>query len=69
MIQIWQVSSECGPSNLVVLDQNYEQPPQTSQNLYFQSHFLLNLSKKIFLGNLRLEDQLLLKTIFEIFVF
>ena len=28
--------------------QNYEQPPQTSQNLYFQSHFSVLKIRRIF---------------------
>ena len=28
--------------------QNYEQPPQSLQNLYFQSHFLVSKIKRIF---------------------
>jgi hypothetical protein len=54
--------------------QNYEQPPQTSQNLYFQSHFsVLKIGwifpKKKSIKNIRLGDQLLLKDVFENFDF
>ena len=50
--------------------QNYEQPPQSLQNLYFQSHFLASKIKGIFLiffssvKNIRLGDQLLLMNFF-----
>ena len=52
--------------------QNYEPPPQTYQNSYFQSHFsVLQIGriyqKKISMKNIGLEDQLLLKNVFEIF--
>ena len=44
--------------------QNYEQPPQSLQNLYFQSHFLASKINRIFLiffsvKNIWLGDQLL----------
>ena len=45
--------------------QNYEQPPRTSQNSDFQSHF----PKKNSLKNIGLGDQLLLKNVFETFDF
>ena len=54
--------------------QNYEQPPQTSQNSDFQSHFsVLKIGwifpKKFSLKNIGLGDQLLLKNVFENFDF
>ena len=54
--------------------QNYEQPPQTFQNSYFQSHFsVLNIGqifpKTFSMKNIRLGDQLLLENAFEIFDF
>ena len=53
--------------------QNYEQPPQTSQNSYFQSHFSVLKIGQIFqkksMQNIRLGDQLLLKNVFENFDF
>ena len=53
--------------------QSYEQPSQTSQNLYFLSFFCAknwpNLSKKNSMKNIRLGDQLLLKNVFENFDF
>ena len=51
--------------------QNYEQPPQTSQNSYFQSHFSVLKIGRIFpkkknsMKNIQLGDQLLLKNVFE----
>ena len=38
--------------------QNYEQPPQTSQNLSFQSHFSLLKIGQIFLKNVFYEEYL-----------
>ena len=54
--------------------ENYEQPPQTSQNLYFQSHFSVLKIGQIFpkknsMKNILLGDQLLLKNVFENFDF
>ena len=54
--------------------QNYEQPPQTYQNLYFQSHFSVLKIGRIFpkknsMKNIGLGDQLLLKNVFENFDF
>ena len=54
--------------------QNYEQPPQTSQNSDFQSHFSVSkigqiFPKKISLKNIGLGDQLLIKNNFEFFFF
>ena len=54
--------------------QNYEQPPRTSKNSYFQSHFsVLKIGpifpKKNSMKNIGLGDQLLLKNVFEIFDF
>ena len=54
--------------------QNYEQPPGTSQNSYFQSHFSVSkidwiFQKKISMKNIWLGDQLLLKNVFENFDF
>ena len=54
--------------------QNYEQPPQTSQISYFQSHFSVLKIGQIFLKknsmkNIGLGDQLLLKNVFEHFDF
>ena len=41
--------------------QNYEQPPESLQYLYFQSHFLASKINQIFFSvkNIWLEDQLL----------
>ena len=52
--------------------QNYEQPPRTSQNSYFQSHFSVLKIGRIFpnkfsMKNIGLGDQLLLKYVFEKF--
>jgi hypothetical protein len=52
--------------------QNYEQPPQTSQNSDFQSHFSVSkigLIFQIFLKNIGLEDHLLLKMFMKILIF
>ena len=54
--------------------QNYEQPPRTSQNLYFQSHFSLLKIGQIFweknaMKNIGLGDKLLLQNVFENFDF
>ena len=54
--------------------QNYEQPPEISQNSYFQSHFsvlkiCLIYPKKKSMKNIQLGDQLLLKNVFLIFDF
>ena len=54
--------------------QKYEQPPPTSQNSYFQSHFsVLKIGwiflKKISMKNIWLGDQLLLKNVLEYFEF
>ena len=43
--------------------QNYEQPPQILQNMYFQSHFSASKINGIFL--IRLGDQLLKMKFFE----
>ena len=37
---------------------NYEQPPQTSQNLYFQSHFSMLKIGRIFPKNIFYEEYL-----------
>ena len=54
--------------------QNYEQSPQKSQNLYFQSHFSVLKIGQIFpkknsMKNIGPGDQLLLKNVFENFDF
>ena len=53
--------------------QSYEQPPQTSQNSDFQSHFSVSKIGQIFpffsLENIGLGDQLLLKNVLEKFDF
>ena len=54
--------------------QSYEQPPQTSQNSDFQSHFSVSkigqiFPKKIPLKNIGLGDLVLLNNVFEILYF
>ena len=54
--------------------QNYKQPPQTSQNSDFQSHYSMWKIDQIFpkknsLNNIGPGDQLLIKTVFENFDF
>ena len=54
--------------------QNYEQPPQTSQNSYFQSHFSVLKIGRIFpnfffMKNIWLGDQLLSKNVLNILIF
>ena len=54
--------------------QNYEQPPRTSQNSYFQSHFSVLKIGRIFpkknsMKNIGLGDQLLSENVFENFDF
>jgi hypothetical protein len=51
--------------------QNYEQPPGTFQNSYFQSHFsVLTIGpKKISMKNICLGDQLLLKIFLKFLIF
>ena len=54
--------------------QDYEQPPQTSQNSYFQSHFYCwklveSFTKKISVKNIGLRVQHLSNFIFKVFCF
>ena len=50
--------------------QNYEQPPQTSQNWYFQSHFSMLKIGRIFPKKISMKNiGLLLKNVFETFDF
>ena len=53
--------------------QNYEQPPQTYQNLYFQSHFSVfkigRTFPKYFKKNIGLVDQVILKMFLKTLIF